>query len=60
VVSQSERQADSIAAIALELPEQPTTRDILMALAKSYQAGRRDLLRQPSNELALALIEERA
>jgi len=59
-MSQSSRQADSIAAIALELPEQPTTRDILRCLALAYRAGWRAALSQPATELALALIEERA
>jgi len=59
-MSQSSRQADSIAAIALELPEQPTTRDILQALARSYKAGWSAALNQPPNALALALLEERA
>jgi len=59
-MSQSTRQADSIAAIALELPEQPTTSDVLRALALSYRAGWRAALSQPATELAIALIEERA
>lgn len=51
----SSRQADSIAVIALGLPEQPVTRDVLLALTKAYRAGWEHALTQSSVDLARAL-----
>lgn len=56
-MQQSTRQADSVAAIALQLPEQPTTRDVLLALAQSYRAGWRDALNQSACDLGKALAQ---
>jgi len=56
-MSQSERQADSIAAIALELPEQLTTSDVLRALVRAYKAGRQDTLAQMDKDLIRALAD---
>lgn len=52
---QSEKQADTIAVIALALPEQPVTRDVLLALTKAYRAGWEHALNQSSVDLARAL-----
>lgn len=56
-MSASERQADTIAVIALALPEQPVTRDILMALTKAYRAGWQAALDQNAADLKRALVD---
>ena len=38
-MTQTELQADAVAKIALTLPVNPTTRDVLRALAMSFRAG---------------------
>lgn len=54
-MSPSERQSDSIATIALELPEQPVTRDVLLALTKAWRAGWEHALNQSATDLGRAL-----
>lgn len=56
-MSQSDRQADTIAVIALSLPEQPVTRDILMAMTRCYRAGWQAALDQSAADLKRALVD---
>ena len=37
-------QYDAIAKIALDIPEKPTTADVLRALTRAYDAGKRSAL----------------
>ena len=45
----------TIAVIALGIPVQPVTRDILLALTKAYRAGWADALNQSAAKLGEAL-----
>ena len=51
-------QANAIADIAIQLPEQPTSRDILTALTKAYRAGFRHgvMAQGRQNEIVMGVI----
>jgi len=56
-MSQSSRQADAIARIALELTDRMTNRDVLASLLKAYRAGWHDALDQSAADLGKAIIQ---